>query len=159
MKLGPTEVANPLGNLVQIETLTEAQTVELHALFQDEWWTKGRKLDDVRAMLKGSLVIAFAEDRTGQLVAFCRLLTDFVYRGMIHDVIVAPSWRGHRLGRRLVEAILNDSRLRRVEVLTLSCVPEMVPFYEKWGFQVLVDDRRRWMVRPTAGSMDKPQEP
>jgi GNAT superfamily N-acetyltransferase len=159
MRLVPTEVETPLGSLVQIETLTEAQTVELHALFQDEWWTKGRQLDDVRAMLKGSLVIAFAEFQTGRLVAFCRLLTDFVYRGMIHDVIVAPPWRGHRLGRRLVEAILNDPRLQRVEVLTLSCVPEMVPFYEKWGFQVLIDDRRRWMMRPRAGSMENLQEP
>ena len=147
-----------LHDLIQIDSLTETQVVELHALFQNEWWTKGRELDDVREMLKVSLVIAFAERETGRLVAFCRLLTDFVYRGMIYDVVVAPAWRGRRLGRRLVEAILAHPRLQRIELLSLSCVPDMVPFYEKWGFQVLADEGRRWMVRPRPVATGSPQQ-
>ena len=132
--------------------------VELHALFQNEWWTKGRELDDVREMLQSSLVIAFAERETGRLVAFCRLLTDYVYRGMIHDVVVAPEWRGRRLGRHLVEAILAHPRLQRVESMTLSCLPDLVPFYEKWGFTVYADEARRSMVRPRPAPEESSQE-
>ena len=134
-------------DLIQIETLTDAQAEELCELYQHEWWCKGRTLDDVRVMLEASsLIVAFAERETGRLVAFSRLLTDFSLRGMIYDVIVAKEWRSQQVGRRLVDAIVTHPRLQRIEYLWLCCAPDMVPFYEKWGFDVIADDRK-WMMR------------
>ena len=34
-----------------IDTLTDEQAIQLYELYQYEWWTKGRTLDDVRKML------------------------------------------------------------------------------------------------------------
>src|SRR3954469_3522440 len=46
--------------LQQVETLTESQLADLHVLYQNEWWSKGRSLDDVRQMVEGtSLIIGF----------------------------------------------------------------------------------------------------
>ncbi|HLA42203.1 MAG TPA: hypothetical protein VJZ27_02140, partial [Aggregatilineales bacterium] len=60
----------------QIETLTNRQIEQLHEMFQLEWWTQGRSLADVRRMLDNTdIVVAFCEIRTGDLIAFTRILT------------------------------------------------------------------------------------
>jgi ribosomal protein S18 acetylase RimI-like enzyme len=80
-------------------------------------------------------------------VAFCRVLTDFVFRATIYDVIVAPPHRGQGLGRRLLDAITTHPRLQNVSVLWLCCEPDRVPFYEKWGFTIY-NEGPVWMIKP-----------
>lgn len=132
-------------SLRPLDSFSEAHIAQLHALFQSEWWTKGRTLDDVRHMVRNSsLVVAFEETETGRLVAFCRLLTDFVFRATLYDVVVAADHRGSGLGRRLMEAVAAHPKLQRVEVIWLCCLPELIPFYEQWGFSVFSGEPR-WM--------------
>jgi ribosomal protein S18 acetylase RimI-like enzyme len=132
--------------LVQVGALTETQVEQLHALYQLEWWTTGRSLEDVRLVVSSSsLIVGFVESDSGRLVGFCRLLTDFVFRGMIFDVIVAEDWRGKGLGRQLMDAVIGHPRLERVRALWLCCRKEMAPFYEKSGFAV--SDDVEWMIR------------
>ncbi len=132
--------------LRQVEKLAEGQVADLHALFQSEWWTKERSLDDVRMMVENSsLVVAFV-DEDEKLVGFCRILTDFVFRATIYDVIVSQSCRGQGLGRKLMDAVSQHPRLQRVSTLSLRCKPEMTPFYEKWGFRAF-DEGPLWMLK------------
>lgn len=136
-----------MSDLMQVESLTTLQVAQLHSLYQLEWWTKSRSLEDVRAAVENSsLIVGFVESESHRLVGFCRLLTDFVFRAMIYDVIVAEAWRGRGVGRRLMEAVANHPRLARVSAVSLFCVPEMVPFYEKWGFN-LFSGEPRWMIK------------
>ena len=122
-------------SLEQISKLTDEQILDLHRLYQAEWWTKGRELADVRKMLQGpAIVIAFCDSSTKRLVAFARVITDGVYKALIFDVIAAPEERGKGLGRSLIESILAHPRLRGVRHFELYCLPELVPFYEQWGF-------------------------
>jgi hypothetical protein len=37
-------------------------------------------------------------------------------------------------------------RLQLVSVIWLCCQPEMVPFYEKWGFRVF-EEGQLWMIK------------
>ena len=114
--------------------LTEKQIVELHALYQKEWWTKGRELSELRRMLEQSdLLFAFVDD-TGRLTAFARVLTDYVYKALLFDIIVADDWRKTGLGRKIMDAVVRHPLLEKVEHLELYCLPELVPFYQKWGF-------------------------
>jgi GNAT superfamily N-acetyltransferase len=62
------------------------------------------------------------------------VLTDWRYRAYVYDVIVAPDWQGRGLGRVLMDALLAHPRLVAVETIELSCQPEMVAFYRRWGF-------------------------
>ncbi len=129
---------------LQIEKLTAAQIEELYGLYQAEWWSRGRSLDDVRLMVaNSSLVVAFAEPRTERLIAFCRILTDFVFRAVIYDVIVVPDWRGHGVGRLLMDTVSSHPRLQRVSSIWLSCAQDKVAFYEKWGFSVFDEGVKR----------------
>jgi ribosomal protein S18 acetylase RimI-like enzyme len=85
-------------------------------------------------MLAGTdLVLALIDRAADRLVGFARVLTDWRYRAYVYDVIVAPAWRDRGLGRVLVDATL--AKLEGVETIELSCEPEMIPFYRRWGFR------------------------
>jgi ribosomal protein S18 acetylase RimI-like enzyme len=61
-------------------------------------------------------------------------LTDFVYRGVLYDVIVKPSYRKMGFGAKLLDKVVNHPQLKEVENMALFCLPEMRPFYQRWGF-------------------------
>ena len=87
-------------------------------------------------MLAGTdLVLALIDRAADRLVGFARVLTDWRYRAYAYDVIVAPEWRDRGLGRELMDALLSHPRLAAVETVELSCQPEMIPFYRRWGFR------------------------
>ncbi len=119
----------------RIEKLDATQIRQLVALYQNEWWTRGRTLAGVRKMLaRSDVILAFAERGNGKLAAFSRVITDYTYKALVLDVIVAPAHRGTGLGRKLMAGILNHPRLRRVRHFELYCLPELLPFYRRWGF-------------------------
>jgi len=82
-------------------------------------------------MLDHSDVVLCAWDGD-RLVGFGRVLTDFVYRATIWDVIVDQSYQKQGVGTELVQRILNHHRLKKVELFWLcTSRPE---FYKKLGF-------------------------
>lgn len=104
-----------------IDRLNEAQIDQLMALYRNEWWTKERKLEDVRRMLAHTdFIFAICEKESRRLVAFTRVLSDRVYKALLFDVIVAPEHREHKLGRALMNAVLNHPELKKVPLLSLS---------------------------------------
>lgn len=123
---------------MKIETrshLSEDQIDDLYRMYQAEWWTEGREREDIVTMLDGSdYVVAFCDAQTETLVAFSRILTDTVYKGLIFDVIVSAEHRGNGLGQMLLDAIIEHPELSEVEHFELYCLEEMVPFYENFGF-------------------------
>lgn len=118
-----------------ISHLTGAQIAELHALYQAEWWTKGRTFEETQRVVQHSdIIVAFCEKDTKRLVAFTRVLTDYVYKALVFDVIVAESYRGTGLGKQLLDAVVQHPELKSVRHIELYCLPELMPFYQKWGF-------------------------
>jgi GNAT superfamily N-acetyltransferase len=118
-----------------VEALDEGQIRQLHDLYQGEWWSRGRSLDDVRRMVAGTdYVFGLCAASSGRLAGFARVLTDGVFKALVFDVIVDPALRNQGLGRRLIDAIVDHPVLAQVRHLELYCLPEMVPFYEQWGF-------------------------
>lgn len=67
-----------------------------------------------------------------RLVGFGRVLTDFIYRATIWDVIVDKAYQGQGIGTEIVKRILNHPRLSRVELVWLCT--RRPGFYEKLGF-------------------------
>lgn len=118
-----------------VNRLTSEHIEQLSRLYQAEWWSRGRNIEDVRRVVRHSdLIFSFCDSETGRLTAFARVLTDFVYKAVIFDVIVDRAHRHLGLGRMLLDAITAHPALLFVEHLELYCRPEMVPFYERWGF-------------------------
>jgi GNAT superfamily N-acetyltransferase len=118
-----------------IHELAPAHLDDLMDLFAPEFWTLHRKREEVERMIRHTDLLFAAVDRGDRLVGFCRVLTDFVYRAMLYDVIVAGSHRGSGLGRLLLNAVVEHPRLKSVEKIDLRCKPDKVSFYRKWGFE------------------------
>lgn len=116
------------------ERISPEQYPLFHAFYSKEWWTKGRSLADVTRMLEHCDLTVFCHDGENRIAAFARVLTDYTFKAMIFDVIVAEQYRGQGLGQRTVERILNHERLSRVKSFELYCPDRLVPFYEKMGF-------------------------
>jgi GNAT superfamily N-acetyltransferase len=125
------------------DRLSSSQVDDLVWLYGNEWWSKERTRSDVKRMLLASdLLFAIVEQQSDSLVAFARVLTDRVYLALVLDVIVAPEYRDHGLGRLLVEAICSEPTLQNVASVELVCQPELIPFYRKWGFSERVGHSR-----------------
>jgi predicted GNAT family N-acyltransferase len=121
--------------LKKINKLDSQQINQLHQLYQKEWWTKGRILSDVKIMLQNTdFIFALCEEDTNQLIAFARVLTDKVYKALILDVIVDPDYRSQGLGKEIMQMILDHPDLKYIKHFELYCLPELIPFYKKWGF-------------------------
>ncbi len=70
----------------------------------------------------------------------CRVLTDYVFKAFIFDVIVAPCARQQHIGERMVKHILQHPDLKNVRHLELYCRPELVDFYRRFGFSTDTGD-------------------
>jgi len=82
-----------------------------------------------------------------RLVGFGRVLTDYVYRASIWDVIVDPDYQGQDVGTQIMQRILQHSDLKQVELFWL-CTRDKQAFYEKLGFSLqeqtgMVWDRKK----------------
>ena len=142
---------------VIVEKLTDRHVEQLCAMYQSERWSEGRKLEDVREMVRHTdIVIAFCQPVNDDLIAFARVLTDYVYKALIFDVIVHASYRKRRLGEALMNTIVGHPLLESVRHFELYCFPEMVSFYERWGFTDRLEGLR--LMRAERGSM-KPVAP
>ena len=104
----------------------------LLALFEQADWARGRSLKDIQWMLTETDVAISAWDRI-TLVGFGRVLTDYVYRASIWDVIVDVSYQDQDIGKGLIQRILTHASLVQVELFWL-CTRRFQGFYASLGF-------------------------
>ena len=104
---------------------------KLVRLYQQAPWSKGRTIEDAREMSRHTDVVVTAWDGD-LLIGFGRVLTDYVYRATIWDVIVDKGYQRQGIGADIVQRILSHPRLKKVELFWLCT--RMPGFYEKLGF-------------------------
>lgn len=105
---------------------------ELQVLYRFTHWGKSRSLDQIARMLQGSN-LCFSVRFEGQMVAFCRILTDFVFRGSIWDILVHPDHQGKGIGSKLINYALNHPAVKDIPIIT-SYSSDLVPFLRRHGF-------------------------
>ena len=104
---------------------------QLVALYRQAPWATTRTQDDTRDMLAHTDVAITAWDGS-RLVGLGRVLTDYVYRASIWDVIVDTDYQGQDIGTHIIQRILDHPDLKRVELFWLCT--RSPGFYEKLGF-------------------------
>jgi predicted GNAT family N-acyltransferase len=117
-----------------IYCLSEGHINQLHALYQQEWWTKGRSAEDTEKCVLGSQICIGIVSETDELIGFARVITDYVFKAFVFDVIVRHDRRGLGLGNKLLSLITTHHQLASVRHFELYCLPEMMTFYTKHGF-------------------------
>ncbi len=118
-----------------IQTLTSRQINDLHPLYQAQWWTRHRTLEETRSLVTHSDIVVGYADAAGHLAAFARVLSDFTIKALIFDLIVAEPHRNKGLGKALLQSIVDHPALSRVRHFELYCLPEMAPYYQLMGFE------------------------
>lgn len=130
-----------------IEEFTDEQITQIHRLVQQQWWGGNRTLEEVRRMAENtSLMIGLIEKSSGELVGFCRVLSDFVFRATIYDVMVAQRLQVSGLGKRLMDTLCEHRKTQRVSLIYLACEPELYDFYSRWGVEPY-HGRTQWMLK------------
>lgn len=75
-------------------------------------------------------------------IGFARAITDYATFTEICDVVIEPKFRGKGFGRFLMEAMLNDARIKNT-VMHLA-TRDAHAFYAKFGFNPVTRLRRNY---------------
>jgi predicted GNAT family N-acyltransferase len=107
---------------------------QVHRLYKEVWWGEDRTIEDTINCVKGSQVCIGILDNSDKLIGFTRIISDFIYKAIIFDVIVSSEHQGNGLGKKLMDLVKSHERLMKVKNFELYCLPEMEDFYTNFGF-------------------------
>ena len=120
-----------LKSAVTFSEKKDLEASQLLRLFHQAPWAKNRTLEAAKEMLRHT-DIALCAWEGDQLVGFGRVLTDYVYRATIWDVIVDKAYQKQGIGTEIVQRLLHHPRLKKVELFWLCT--RRPGFYEQLGF-------------------------
>lgn len=105
------ELPEPIVVEDRFEFFTDRERLDLDAivafLSNDAYWGRWRSATDIRQSIAGSWrVVGCTDSSTGEFVAFARAISDGVTVAYLSDVFVTESARGHGLGKKLVDEMI-----------------------------------------------------
>ncbi|MFC5700332.1 GNAT family N-acetyltransferase [Cohnella faecalis] len=121
-------------NIEVIYAITERFFLDLLKLYEQEEWTNKRNPAGIKKMMEHCTIIGLVDKDNDKLVGFLRVITDFVYRATVYDVIIQSDYQGKGLGRMLMDEVVNHPELKDIERIELYCAPDKIEFYNKWDF-------------------------
>lgn len=103
---------------------------ELMNLYRCAGWWEERQRTDIDRMLESTISVGAWKD--GELIGFARALSDGKFRAYIEDVVIHIQYQKAGIGRVLVAKLLEE--LSPIDIISLFCKEELIPFYEKNNF-------------------------
>lgn len=119
-------------------------------LFEQAPWACGRTVAGTMDMVRQTDLFLTAWD-AHRLIGCGRVLTDYVYRASIWDVVVDPMYQGQDIGSEIIHRILSHPTLQRVELFWL-CTCDKQAFYERLGFSAREQTGMVWNRKKPSGS-------
>ncbi len=113
---------------------TADQVKQLHDLYLNEWWTKDRTLEETKKCISGSQVCIGIIDENNNLLGFVRVITDFIFKAFVFDLIINKKHRRKGVGKKLMQEVLCHTNLKNVKHFELYCLPELENLYKQFGF-------------------------
>ncbi|MEW5848422.1 MAG: GNAT family N-acetyltransferase [Myxococcota bacterium] len=113
--------------------LRDDDVAQVVALLHDVYWTVGIPGDALARSHRGAAAWVGARDGKGQLVATARAISDGARSAWIHDVMVAPAWRGKGVGSALLALLLDHPAVRHAREVRLQTRDAMA-LYARFGF-------------------------
>jgi N-acetylglutamate synthase-like GNAT family acetyltransferase len=116
---------------------TDKERIELdivHGFLTKSYWAQGIPREVVARSIENSLCFGVYGD--GKQVGFARVVSDYATYAYIGDVFVLESYRGHGLGKWLIECVMRHpwlQGLRRWSLVT----GDAQDLYTKFGFTPL----------------------
>jgi GNAT superfamily N-acetyltransferase len=118
-----------------VEISFDLSRIDFPATFdqlKQSYWGASRTDEAHHRAFHNSLCVGAYLD--GKQVGFARAVTDYTVFAYLADVIVWPEHRGHGIGKRLVQALLEHPEMKTVSHWSLT-TSDAQTLYQKFGFQ------------------------
>ena len=125
-------------------------TAEEFIALWESVWGPGSSLERTRLAMEHTLfrVSVFDGDT---IVAMARVIGDMGLDYYIKDVVVRPEYQRRGVGRLLIGELLHFIRIHGVKgtdiFVELCAMPDKIPFYQQFGFDVNEAQRLKMMCR------------
>lgn len=106
----------------------------VHGFLTGSYWAEGISREVVARSIQNSLCFGVFCD--GKQIGFARVISDYATYAYIGDVFVLESYRGHSLGKWLMECIVGHPRLQGLRRWTLL-TRDAHGLYAQFGFMPL----------------------
>ena len=116
---------------------TDKERIDLGVVYgflTESYWARGIPREVVARSIENSLCFGVYGD--GKQVGFARVISDYATYAYIADVFVLESYRGHGLGKWLMESIMRHPRLQGLRRWSLATM-DAHSLYSKFGFSPL----------------------
>jgi ribosomal protein S18 acetylase RimI-like enzyme len=119
---------------IQITTLTAEHMPECMVLWDAEGMARDPHLESsLPVFLELNPTLSKVAINNGKVIG--ATLSSFNgLSGWIFRLVVAPEFRGKRIGRQLTQAAEKALQQRGATKITLCCEPELIAFYEEQGY-------------------------
>jgi len=116
----------------------------IHGYLCNAYWSVGVPRDIVQTAIANSLCFGVFDEAVQ--VAFARVITDYATFAYLADVFVIPDYRGRGISKWMVEAIVNDPRLKILRRFLLF-TRDAHGLYEKFGFRQMTMPERAMEIK------------
>ena len=133
----PPELGAPDGFRLEVgDGCSASRGAEAAALLEGAYWLGGLSREAMAVAQRCADAVVGLRDGTGALVATARAVSDRVRTAWMYDVIVRPDWRGHGLGKAIVETLLRHPAVRDVQMVRLG-TRDAMSLYARFGFEIV----------------------
>ena len=115
-----------------IEIDSDSYLKEIHHLFQNEWWSKNRTLNETKILINNSQLNFGLMNPN--LIGYARVLTDYHDTAIILDVIIKNEFKRIGLGTLFLKNILAHKQVKKIDKIDLHCKGNLFDFYHSLGF-------------------------
>jgi GNAT superfamily N-acetyltransferase len=115
----------------------------VHDFLSRAYWAKGRPQERTEEAFANSLVFGIYVG--SRLIGMARVVTDHSIVAYLCDVFIHEDYRGHGLGKWLMESMLEHPGLKHVRRWLLA-TDDAHGLYQQFGFEQLADPEK-WMQR------------
>src|SRR4051812_49196993 len=107
---------------------------KLCGVLEQTYWGRTRPREMMRKAIGNSF--GFGVYREKEQIGFARVITDYATYAYLADVIIFEPFRGHGLGKRLIQAIFDHPKLQGIRRWALI-TQDAQDFYKSFGFHSL----------------------
>ena len=130
----------------QFTISTDSSRLDMNAVYDflsRSYWAKTRPRERTDKAFANSLVFGLYEDN--KQIGMGRVVTDFAIVAYLCDVFIHEDFRGHGLGKWLVQSMLEHPDLKHIRRWLLA-TDDAHGLYQQFGF-VPLTEVEKWMQR------------
>lgn len=104
------------------------------------WWKESYDTSLINQMIDGSFIFAVVVDTTiDKAVGMGRVISDRISDAYIQDLVVLPKYRGHGIGKKLVDFLIKQCLSKGIVWIGVIAEPGSDKLYRGLGFKPMKD--------------------